>query len=138
MAIDGGRGGCSERRGCWGIVRGGWGGWGKGGDAGAGVAGAPASSTSTTEERVGPRGSSRAESNLADGHDQDLGGASRWLGVPGVRDRLLQARDRGRQSLASLPDRRRVGSCGAGGAGTAARGQPRGPCDADHRQWDTV
>jgi transposase InsO family protein len=36
------------------------------------VAGSLASSARTKEERVGPRGSSRAKSDLAVGHDQDL------------------------------------------------------------------
>ena len=97
------------------------------GDARTWVAGALTSSARTTEERVGPRGSRRAESDLAVGHDEDLGGSGRGLGVPGVRDRLLHAGDRGMESLASLPDRRRVGSGRASGAGTAARGQPRRP-----------
>ena len=96
------------------------------GDARTWVAGALASSASTTEERVGPRGSSRAESDLAVGHDEDLGGAGGGLGLSGECDRLLHAGDRGLESLASLPNRRRAGSGGAGGAGTAARGQPRG------------
>src|ERR1700747_1980653 len=52
-----------------------------------------------------------------------------WAG-PGVRDRLLSAGDRGMESLASLPDRRRVGRGGAGRARTAALGQPRGERDA--------
>jgi hypothetical protein len=78
------------------------------GDARTWVASAPTSSARTAEERVGPRGSRRAESDLAVGHDQDLGGSGRGLGVPGVRDRLLHAGDRGLEFLASLPDRRRV------------------------------
>src|SRR5580700_4227148 len=89
------------------------------GDARTWIAGALASSAGTTKERVGPRGSRRAESNLAVGHDEDLGGSWGGLGVPGVRDRLLHARDRGMESLASLSDRRRARSRGAGRAGTA-------------------
>ena len=65
------------------------------------------------------------------------GPAVGWV-VPGVRDRLLHAGNRGMESLASLPERRRVGGGRASGAGTAARGQPRGPCDADHGQRDAV
>ena len=41
-------------------------------------------------------------------------------------------------NLASLPDRRRVGGGGAGPCCAASGGQPRSPCDLDHRQWDTV
>src|SRR5208337_182103 len=41
------------------------------GDARTRVAGALTSSAGTKEERVGPRGSSRAESDLAVGHDED-------------------------------------------------------------------
>jgi hypothetical protein len=41
---------------------------------------------------VGPRGSSRAESNLADGHDENLGRSGRGLGVPGVRERTSRKR----------------------------------------------
>src|SRR6266852_1976845 len=108
------------------------------GDARTWVAGALASSARTTEERMGPRGSRRAESDLAIGHDEDLGGSGRGLGLSGERDRLLHTRDRGMESLPSLPNRRRVGSGGTGGARTAARGQPRGSLDDDHRQWDTV
>jgi hypothetical protein len=51
------------------------------------VADALAASASTQEERVGPRGSSTTESNLAVGHDENLGGSGRGLGIPGVRDR---------------------------------------------------
>ncbi len=72
------------------------------GDARTWVAGALASSTRTKEERVGSRGSSRAELNLAVGHDEDLD-RSCGLGVSGVRDRLLHAGDCGMESLASLP-----------------------------------
>ncbi len=43
-------------------------------------------------------------------------GAGRGLGLPGVRDRLLHAGDRGLESLASLSDRRRARSGRAGGA----------------------
>ena len=100
---------------------------GAAGDARTWVAGALSSSAGTTEERVGPRGSSRAESDLAIGHDEDLGGPGSGLGVSGVCDRLLHAGDRGLESLASLPDRRRAGSGRASRTGTAARGQPRGP-----------
>ena len=49
------------------------------------------SSARTKEEREGPRGSRRAESDLADGHDENMGRASGGLGVPGERDRLLHA-----------------------------------------------
>ena len=80
------------------------------GDARAWAAGALASPARTTEERVGPRGSSRAESDLAVGHDEDLGRPCRRLGLSGERDRLLHTRDRGMESLASLPDRRRADS----------------------------
>ena len=66
-----------------------------------GLAGALTSSARTQEKRVGPRGSRRAESDLAVGHDQDLGGPGRGLVVPGVRDRLLHAGNRGMESLAS-------------------------------------
>jgi len=59
-------------------------------------------------------------------------------GLSGERDRLLHAGDRGLASLASLPDRRRTGSGGAGGARTAARGQPRSSLDVNHRQWNAV
>ena len=94
------------------------------GDARTWVAGALASSARTKEERVGPRGSSRAESDLAVGHDQDLGGACRGLGLSGVRNRLLYAGDRGMESLASLSDRRRAGSGRAGGAESTSRRKP--------------
>jgi Transposase len=43
--------------------------------------------------------------DLAIGHDQDLAGTSGGLGLPGVRDRLLHAGDRGMASFTSLPDR---------------------------------
>src|SRR5712691_1910406 len=108
------------------------------GDARTWVAGALAASASTKEERVGPCGSSRAESDLAVGHDEDLGRSCSGLGVPGVRDRLLYAGDRGLESLASLSDRRRARRGGADRARTAARGQPRGSLDADHGQWNAV
>lgn len=75
------------------------------GDARTWAAGALSASARTTEERVGTRGSSRAGSGLAVGHDQDLGGSCSRLGVLGVRDRLPHAGDRGMESLASLPDR---------------------------------
>ncbi len=58
--------------------------------------------------------------DLAVGHDEDLGGSCSGLGVPGVRDRLLYAGDRGMESLASLSDRRRARSGGAGRARTTA------------------
>jgi hypothetical protein len=87
-----------------------------------------------TEERVGPGGGRRAESNLAVGHDENLGGAGSGLGLSGVCDRLLHAGDRRLESLASLPNRRGAGSGRASSARAAARGKPRGPCDADHRQ----
>src|ERR1700730_8951864 len=90
------------------------------GDARMWVDGALAAPARTTEERVGTRGSSRAESDLAVGHDEDLGGSGSGLGVPGERDRLLYAGDRGMESLASLSDRRRAGCGGAGCARTAA------------------
>jgi putative transposase len=77
----------------------------------------------------GRRGSSRAESNLAVGHDENLGGSYSGLGVPGVRDRLLHAGDRGLASLASLPNRRCSGSGRTSGARTAARRQPWGELD---------
>jgi hypothetical protein len=64
--------------------------------------------------------------------------AGSGVGVSGVRDRLLHAGDRRMESLTSLPDRRRTGSGGAVRAGTAARGQPRGSRDADHRPRHTV
>ena len=40
---------------------------------------------------MGPCASQRPQSNLAVGHDQDLGGPCRGLGLPGLRDRLLHA-----------------------------------------------
>jgi hypothetical protein len=43
---------------------------------------------------MGARGSSRAESNLAVGHDQDLDRANHRLGVPGECDRLLHQGNR--------------------------------------------
>jgi hypothetical protein len=55
------------------------------GDAGTWVAGARASFARTKEKRVGPGGSSQAESNLADGNDQDLGECRSWLGLSGMR-----------------------------------------------------
>src|SRR5215470_1695479 len=88
------------------------------GDARTWVVGALAPSARPKEKRVGPRRSSRAESDLAVGHDQDLGGACRGLGVPGMRDRLLYARDRGLESFPSLPDGRRVDGGGAGRTAT--------------------
>ncbi len=53
-------------------------------------------------------------------------------------DRLLHAGDRGMEPLAPLPDGGCARSGGAVRAGTAARGQPRGELDADHRQRDAV
>ena len=72
------------------------------GDARTWAAGALTSSARTKEERVGPRGSRRAEFDLAVGHDQDLGGSGRGLDVLGVRDRLLHTGDRGMQSLSRI------------------------------------
>jgi hypothetical protein len=71
------------------------------GDERTWVAGALASSAGSQEERVGPCGSSRAEPDLAAGHDKDLGGTGSGLGVSGMRDRLLHARGR-RDSSRSL------------------------------------
>jgi hypothetical protein len=71
------------------------------GDAQMQVAGAFSAVSSATEELVGQR----AQSDLAVGRDQDLGGPCRGLGVNGVCDRLVHARDRGMESFASLPDR---------------------------------
>jgi hypothetical protein len=71
------------------------------GDARTRVAGALASFAGAPEERVGPRGSRRAQSNLAIRHDQSVGGPDGGLG-PRVRDRLLHARDRGLESLRFL------------------------------------
>src|SRR2546427_11370989 len=103
------------------------------GDARTWVAGALAASARTKEERVGPCGSRRAESDLAVGHDEDLGRSCSGLGVPGVRDRLLYAGDRGVESLASLSDRRRARSGGAGRARTVAAGDPRRERESDPR-----
>src|SRR5579863_2750727 len=94
------------------------------GDARTWVAGALPSSAGSQEERVGPCGGSRAESDLAVGHDEDLGGAGSGLGVSGVRDRLLHAGDRGLESLAPLPNRRCTGCGRASRPGTASLGQP--------------
>ena len=43
---------------------------------------------------MGTRGSSRTESDLAVGHDKNLGGAGGGMGLLGERDRLLHTRDR--------------------------------------------
>src|SRR5665213_1414977 len=86
-------------------------------DARTSVASALSSSASTTQERVGPRGSCRTESNLADGLDENLGRASRGLGVSGVCDRLLHTGDRGLEPVASLSNGRRVGGGRASGVG---------------------
>ena len=61
------------------------------------------------QQGMGPGGSCQAESDLAVGHDQDLGRARGGLGLSGVRNRLLHAGDRGLESLAPLPNRRRAG-----------------------------
>src|SRR6266852_2625839 len=90
------------------------------GDARTWVAGEVASSASTTKERVGPRGSRGAESDLAVGHDEDLGGSGSGLGLSGERDRLLHTGDRGVGLVSSLPYRRRAGSSGTGCVRTAA------------------
>src|SRR5260370_6442838 len=90
------------------------------------------------EKEWGRVEASEPKSDLAIGHDEDLGGSCRGLGLAGERDRLLQAGDRGLASLAWLPDRRRTGSGGAGRARTAARGQPRSSLDVNHRQWNAV
>src|SRR3984885_16374619 len=75
------------------------------GDAGTRVAGAFSSSASTTQKRVGPGGGSGTKSDLAIGHDEDLGRAGGGLGIPGVCHRLLHKGNRGMESVASLPDR---------------------------------
>jgi hypothetical protein len=46
---------------------------------------------SASEKRVGPRGSRGAGPDLAVGHHQRVGRASREMGLPGERDRLLHA-----------------------------------------------
>src|SRR5260221_7163159 len=84
------------------------------------------------KKRVGPRGSRRAESDLAIGHDENLGGARSRLGVPGGCDQLLDAEDCRLACLAPLPDRRCAGSRGTGGSRTTARGQSRGNPGADY------
>ncbi len=90
------------------------------GDARTRVAGALAASPSSSQERMGPRGSEPTKPNLAVGHDEDLGWVSGGLGLSGERDRLLYAGDRGLESLQSLPNRRCSDSGGAGRAGRAA------------------
>ena len=102
------------------------------GDARTRVAGALASYAGASPERVGPCGSRPAESDLAGGHDEGVGGTGRGLGVPGVRDRLLHARDRGLESFASLPKRRSTRRDRASGSPTTSRRQPAGERDPDH------
>jgi hypothetical protein len=70
----------------------------------------------------GSRGSRQAESDLAVGHDEDLGGSCSGLGIPGERDRLLHAGDRELESFASLPNRRSTRCCRASGAPTTSEG----------------
>jgi hypothetical protein len=83
------------------------------GDARAWIVGACASSARTTEERVGPGGSSRTKSDLAVGYDEGLGGASSGLGLPGERDRLLHAGDRCLAEGRSLRRSESLRVCGA-------------------------
>jgi hypothetical protein len=91
-----------------------------------------------SQEGVGPRGSQRAESNLAIGHDENLGGSGHGLGVPSECDRLLHAGDSRLESLTPLPNRRRTSGGGASCATWGSCWKPRGELDADHRQWDAV
>ena len=53
------------------------------GDERTWVAGALATSSCSLPERMGTCGGQRPQSNLAVGHDQDLGGAGGGLGLPG-------------------------------------------------------
>ena len=96
-------------------------------------AGALTSSACSQEEGVEACGSRRAESDLAVGHDEDLGGSCSGLGLPGERDRLLHAGDRELESFASLPNRRSTRCGRASGAGTTSRRQSAGERDTDHR-----
>jgi hypothetical protein len=66
--------------------------------------GALVSPACATEERVGPRKSPRAESDLAVGQDENMGRASSGLYLSRVRGRMLHAGDYGLKSLASLPN----------------------------------
>ena len=102
------------------------------------VVGALAASARTTEERVGTCGSFGTESNLAIGHDQNLGGLNGGLGLSGKRDRLLNEGNRGLASLATLPHRRRARRGGTGRARTTAPGQSFSQLDADHGQRHAV
>ena len=70
------------------------------GDEGTRVARALVSSAGTTPERVGPGGGRGTQSDLAIGHDQDLGGPQVGWAYP-VCDRLLHAGDRGMESFAT-------------------------------------
>src|SRR5690242_21810939 len=102
-------------------------------DAGAWVAGALAPTAGTTEERVGPCGNKRTKSDLAVGHDEDLGRLCRGMGLPGLRDRLLHPGNRGLESLASLPNRRCPSRGRTSRARTAALGLPLNERDANVR-----
>jgi hypothetical protein len=53
------------------------------GDERTWVAGALATSSCSSPERMGTCGGQRPQSNLAVGHDEDLGGAGGGLGLPG-------------------------------------------------------
>jgi len=72
-------------------------------DAGAWAAGAAAAVASTATQRVRPRGSQRAESDLAVGHEQGVGRTGSGMGVSGERDRLLHATNHRMESFAALP-----------------------------------
>ncbi len=90
-------------------------------------------------EKNGPCASHGAESDLALGHDQNLGdGVGRKLDVSSKRDRLPHARNRGLESVEPPPNRRRTGRGRAGRAESAPRRKSRGTCDADHRQWHPI
>ncbi len=95
-------------------------------------------SAGAAKERMGSRGSRRAQSDLAVGHDENLGRPGHALGVSSERDRLLHAGDRGLESLEPLPNRRRAGSGGTGGVESASRRKPGSTLDTDHRQRDAV
>src|ERR1700689_5839831 len=68
-------------------------------DARTGTAGAFAGVASAAAKRLGPCGSRTAESDLAVGHDQNLGGSDGGLGLSCECDRLLHAGDRGLESV---------------------------------------
>src|SRR6202030_2035190 len=107
-------------------------------DARTRAAGSAAAAARKTGQRVAACRSRRTESNLAVGHDQGVGGAGDGMGVSGVRDRLLHARNHRMESFATLPERRSHRRGRTIGAGALAKRKPRGGADVDHGQWNAI